>query len=983
VNIILFSDHTFIPHRAGGRESSINDLANFLNMQGHYVRVLAKKPKESEFSNKIVSFKYTVIEALEPFITLAAINLTEKIDFIISSVDARNFNKFFEYSPSGTCLFLRDDQGHELLDNKEINEYIVIANSVFTAASAEKFISRRIKVFPPLINIENYIVSSKGDKVVFINPVEKKGIEVVLAVAAQLPNIPFLICEGWPLNDAQWSLLVERCQSLPNITLRRRQTDMKVIYKEACILFAPSQWEEAWGRVVTESQASGIPSVVSDAGGLRESCGIGGIVLSKNASINEWSETIKEIYNSKEKQNELAQLALQQTKIYQKKVGNYITELVALNSEPSVTSNFNKLSPFLDTPYKNIRRDIEKSNLRVADKVQIGNKRIEALLSSNKSAEAERLIFLYCCGCDEAVIKFFQETDLHTTKDSDLIFIAANAAKRSKKWDTSLQYWELLILNYPSKITSYWLQSKAECLLALNNLTASLEMWCHLLNSYKVTEHWYEKVCDISSELGLHDILNIYSEKFHADFNGSIESWRCKFNSKILREEYLEAIPILDGIIEKFPNAVTDSDYAKLAGLYLKFKDYKQVNRVVDSATEKLPASFKGIGTLNAYKNTADSPDNFFGLMMKFGRINEELNQRSNNEYIGKLFKDKPKKIICSWPGLMYGNRYMESFRSGFKSLGHYFFPVDMPSNGVVEDAEILFIQFPDVILWRNRKASREELLLSIVKELISLYQWRKNGTKLIWIVHNLYPHDIDEEMRDLWKIFYYFLGQICHEFASMCPSNELIIRENISSLSLKDYRFFYHPQYQLNSHSTAAISEFRKDFGVSSSDVMIGVLGSIGGYKGLDKVVQAFRKLQRSNIRLLIAGKPRNDEAIALLNEGIAGDSRIILIPQHLDDPYFDLIALACNKIIVPNSDYLNSGAIVYSLCAGKQVLALEKPYARDIYNSLSDKDYLCLIDSFESSSEFEKFIYKKLPVDNLNYSIFNIDAMVEILLD
>jgi len=983
MNIILFSDHTYIPHRAGGRESSINDLAGFLQEQGHDVTVLAKKPRDKEFSNKAVSFRYAVVEAADPFVTLASINLTKKIDYIISSVDAVNFEKFFEYSPRGTCLFLRDDQGHELLKNKYINDYQVIANSEFTAASAGKLISREIKVFPPLINVDNYIVKPTGKKVVFINPVVKKGVEVVLAVAADLPDVPFLICEGWPLSDEAWARLSERCEPLPNVTLMRRQTDMKIIYREARILFAPSQWAEAWGRVVTESQASGIPTVVSDAGGLRESCGIGGIVLPKDATTEQWSSAISEIYRSGDIHTKLSQRALQQTASYQLKIANYITELTSLKSAAFKNDNDSELFSFYKIPQKNIRKEIEKSKLRISSIVEIGQKRIDALVSLNKSTDAERLIFLYCCGCDEAVIQFAQEKGINSFKEPDLIFLVANASKRCKKWDVSLEIWDLLISEFSSKVTSYWLQSKAECLLALERSAESLDIWCHLLNTYKVTELWYQKACEISGDLGLHDMQDTYSERFHADFNEKIESWRCWFNAKISREEFLEAISILDGQIDKFKDSVTDTDYAKLSRLYLQFRDYDQATRIVDMATKNLPSSFKGIGTLKGNQATVPSSSDFFGLMMNFGKINEAMNARSQDTPVGKYFKKENKKVICSWPGLMSGNRYMESFRSGFKSANNYFFPIDMPSNGVVEDAEILFIQFPDVILWRNKNATKEELLLLMVRELVALYEWRANGTKLVWIVHNLYPHDIDDEMRDLWKIFYYFLGQVCHEFASMSPANELIIRQNLSSLSLKDYKCFFHPQYTLSAHGPTAVSGFRKHFGVSNSDVMIGVLGSIGGYKGLDSVVNAFKKLKRENIRLLIAGKPRGEEAIRLLTEAIAGDSRVIVIPQHLDDQYFDLMAFACNKLIVPNSDYLNSGAIVYSLCAGKQVLALEKPYARDIYEKLSDKNYLCLIDSFDIGSGFENFVYQNLPVDKLDLSIFSIDAMVDTLLD
>src|SRR3546814_9881685 len=43
--------------------------------------------------------------------------------------------------------------------------------------------------------------------------------------------------------------------------------DMREVYRRTHTLLVPSQWEEAWGRVATEAQFSGIPVLASDRGG--------------------------------------------------------------------------------------------------------------------------------------------------------------------------------------------------------------------------------------------------------------------------------------------------------------------------------------------------------------------------------------------------------------------------------------------------------------------------------------------------------------------------------------------------------------------------------------------------------------------------------------------------------------------------------------------------------------------------------------------
>jgi glycosyltransferase involved in cell wall biosynthesis len=62
---------------------------------------------------------------------------------------------------------------------------------------------------------------------------------------------------------------------------------------------APSIWSEAYGRVVTEAQYSGIPVLASNRGGLPEAVGAGGVVLDPAESIDTWAHTLRRLWDDK------------------------------------------------------------------------------------------------------------------------------------------------------------------------------------------------------------------------------------------------------------------------------------------------------------------------------------------------------------------------------------------------------------------------------------------------------------------------------------------------------------------------------------------------------------------------------------------------------------------------------------------------------------------------------------------------------------
>jgi glycosyltransferase involved in cell wall biosynthesis len=71
---------------------------------------------------------------------------------------------------------------------------------------------------------------------------------------------------------------------------------MRSLYARARLLLVPSVWEESSARIIREAQVSGIPAVASDRGGLRDSVGEAGFVLSLAHPIERWCEAVETLF---------------------------------------------------------------------------------------------------------------------------------------------------------------------------------------------------------------------------------------------------------------------------------------------------------------------------------------------------------------------------------------------------------------------------------------------------------------------------------------------------------------------------------------------------------------------------------------------------------------------------------------------------------------------------------------------------------------
>ena len=175
----------------------------------------------------------------------------------------------------------------------------VLANSGFTARRLAEACGLESAVIRPLIIPDYYRTAMRPERVLYVNTTQRKGVEVAFAVAERRPDIPFTFVLSWTHRPEALARLRERAAAAGNITLHPPTQDMRPVYAGAKVLLAPSQWEEAWGRVATEAHVNGIPVLGSNRGGLPEAIGPGGVVLPADASAEEWAAALSRLWDDR------------------------------------------------------------------------------------------------------------------------------------------------------------------------------------------------------------------------------------------------------------------------------------------------------------------------------------------------------------------------------------------------------------------------------------------------------------------------------------------------------------------------------------------------------------------------------------------------------------------------------------------------------------------------------------------------------------
>jgi glycosyltransferase involved in cell wall biosynthesis len=309
MRIVFASDHTYLPHRVGGRESSIDEMASRYQSCGHEVTVLALKPFDQlpqirKFISRVIlgqrwNPSYRIVRTWNLAATMGSMLENRQADcYIINFEHVERYAQTpLARSIGNQVIYLRDLESIEQVTPHTFpRRALLVANSEYTAREFSVRTGSIPLVIRPLITPERYATRTSGEYVTFISPVQNKGVDIALSIAAALPDIPFLFVEGWPMSRSHKARMRQRIAPLGNVRLWGTVLDMRRVYSRTRLLIVPSVWREGFGRVVVEAQASGIASVASGQGGIPEAVAGAGILLKPNEPISSWADAVRRVW---------------------------------------------------------------------------------------------------------------------------------------------------------------------------------------------------------------------------------------------------------------------------------------------------------------------------------------------------------------------------------------------------------------------------------------------------------------------------------------------------------------------------------------------------------------------------------------------------------------------------------------------------------------------------------------------------------------
>ena len=330
MKILFMSTLSYRPQYYCGANTSTDQLCHGLMQKGHHVSVLAALRPDGRFTfmprlkgrinwklygckvSRDIVCGYPVWRSWLPWEAVGFVANKEKPDVIVV-VAGEIVRLALAVKKTGVPLLMKltDVEFHRHGgDFKELGLVPCVANSHFTANVYRKKFGVNTRVIYPIVRPDKYKTQSTRENVTFINPHPEKGPQIALAIARQCPDIPFAFYKTSILNEQQLAALNNQIAQLPNVTLYKAQDDMKNVYGKCKILLAPSVWEETYGRVATEAQMSGIPTVASTRGGLPEAVGSGGVVIDPDAPIDQWVAAVRKLWDDERYYAEMSAAAL-------------------------------------------------------------------------------------------------------------------------------------------------------------------------------------------------------------------------------------------------------------------------------------------------------------------------------------------------------------------------------------------------------------------------------------------------------------------------------------------------------------------------------------------------------------------------------------------------------------------------------------------------------------------------------------------------
>jgi glycosyltransferase involved in cell wall biosynthesis len=296
MRILFLLAEAFVPEHYSGQTRTLFELCRKLTALGHELILLTGKSNITGNSKIVVDREYgfrifraaNPVESIAPLCTALSPDIAVVIDGKEKLVDeCRRLDV-----PLAAWLFEIGAYAYSYSDHLCDNTALYMVSSPFLASRLYGVSGIRAQVVVPYIEKDCYHKSRQGKRVLFVNPVREKGLEIAYQLAQQRPELAFTVVESRSISGEWRAVCFNRALRCGNVEWCMAGNDMDAIYGQTRLLLMPRFHEEGFCRLVTEAQLGGIPVLAADRGYLADNVGAGGKVIPVDADIRVWLEQL-------------------------------------------------------------------------------------------------------------------------------------------------------------------------------------------------------------------------------------------------------------------------------------------------------------------------------------------------------------------------------------------------------------------------------------------------------------------------------------------------------------------------------------------------------------------------------------------------------------------------------------------------------------------------------------------------------------------
>lgn len=258
-------------------------------------------------------------------------------------------------------------------------------------------------------------------------------------------------------------------------------------------------------------------------------------------------------------------------------------------------------------------------------------------------------------------------------------------------------------------------------------------------------------------------------------------------------------------------------------------------------------------------------------------------------------------------------------------------------------------------VMWSRNPAIRAAKHFCFWLDAIIL---RARGVHLVWTIHNRVSHEstYPEGEAMLRKTLARSVSRIIvHSAGALRALQDDYGAEVLNSAKAAVIPHGnYEGYYERSQDGTVGLSK-RHSLGALTTTILL--FGALRRYKGLSRLLTIFPSVSRSDLRLLIAGRPADSAMASELQAAAAADPRIHLHLEFVQDSEVNEYFEVADVVVIPFERTLSSGSVLLAMTMGRALILpsdamlLDTPGKQGALYFQSDAEFRNLLDKLDKT--------------------------------